>query len=182
MDNLSGVATAIEVAKHYINSDSDVAKDAQFVVVGTGAEESGLVGALAFVKKHKDNKEMFNDDTYVLNLDSFRDMDNFNVVCKDSLQFVPFDKELIQLSKQAIDNCNVQSHLIENPIGGSDSTAFARAGIKTVTLNAQDPRPTNYYHTTNDGMDNLRIDTLEKGFEVVTELIRLIDEKYKDKD
>ncbi|MDE5549096.1 MAG: Zn-dependent exopeptidase M28, partial [Clostridia bacterium] len=182
MDNLSGVATAIEVAKHFINDESEVAKAAQFIVVGTGAEESGLVGALSFVKQHKDDKNFFNDDTYVLNLDSFRDMDNFNVVCKDSLQFVPFDKELIELSKQAIDNCGVQSHLIENPIGGSDSTAFARAGIKTVTLNAQDPRPTNYYHTTNDGMDNLRLDTLEKGYEVVNELIRLIDKKYADKD
>lgn len=182
MDNLSGVATAIEVAKYYINEESEVAKDAQFVVMGTGAEESGLVGALAFVKQHKNDKNLLNEDTYVLNLDSFRDMDHFNVVCKDSLQFVPFDKELIQLSKQAIDNCNVESHLIENPIGGSDSTAFARAGFKTVTLNAQDPRPTDYYHTTKDGMDNLNIDTLEKGYEVVKEVIRLIDEKYADKD
>ena len=182
MDNLSGVATAIEVAKHYANDESSVAKDARFIVVGTGAEESGLVGALAFVKQHKNDKELLNDDTYVLNLDSFRDMDHFNVVCKDTLQFVPFDKELIQLSKQAIDNCNVESHLIENPVGGSDSTAFARAGFKTVTLNAQDPRPTDYYHTTKDGMDNLRIDTLEKGYEVVKELVRLIDEKYADKD
>ncbi|MDE6758601.1 MAG: Zn-dependent exopeptidase M28 [Clostridia bacterium] len=178
MDNLSGVATAIEVAKHYINDESEVAKDAQFIVVGTGAEESGLVGALAFVKEHKDDKNLLNEDTYVLNLDSFRDMDNFNVVCKDTLQFVPFDKELIQISKQAIDNCNVQSHLIENPVGGSDSTAFAKAGFKTVTINAQDPRPTDYYHTTKDGMDNLNIDTLEKGYEVVKEIIRLIDEKY----
>ena len=60
-----------------------------------------------------------------------------------------------------------------------DSTAFAKAGIKTITLNAQDPRPTDYYHTTNDGMDNLNIDTLEKGFDVVVELIRLIDNKHK---
>lgn len=181
MDNLSGVATAIEVAKYYAESDGDVAKDAQFIVVGTGAEESGLIGALDFVKQHKNDKTLLNDDTYVLNLDSFRDMDNFNVVCKDTLQFVPFDKELIALSKQAIDNCNIQSHLIENPVGGSDSTAFARAGFKTVTINAQDPRPTDYYHTTKDGLDNLRIDTLEKGYEVVKELIRLIDEKYVDK-
>ena len=85
------------------------------------------------------------------------------------------------LFKQSIDNCNIQSHLIENPVGGSDSTAFARAGFKTVTINAQDPRPTDYYHTTKDGLDNLRIDTLEKGYEVVKELIRLIDEKYVDK-
>lgn len=181
MDNLSGVATAIKVAKHFAEEDTDTAKDARFIVVGTGAEESGLVGALAFVKKHKDNKELLNDDTYVLNLDSFRDYDNFNVVCKDSLQFVPFDKELIELSRQAIDNCNLESHLIENPIGGSDSTAFARAGFKTVTINAQDPRPTDYYHTTKDGLDNLNLDTLEKGYEVVNELIRLIDKKYTDK-
>lgn len=180
MDNLSGVATCIEVAKHFQENDKDIAENAQFIVLGTGAEESGLIGAMAFVKAHKDDKNIVDENTYAINLDSFRDMEHFNVVKKDSLQFVPFDKELTELSKQAIDNCGVQSHIIENPVGGSDSTAFAKAGIKTITLNAQDPRPTDYYHTTNDGMDNLKIDTLEKGFEVVTELIRLIDKKYTD--
>lgn len=180
MDNLSGIALSMEVIKHFQNSEDDVAKDAKFVILGTGAEESGLVGATAFAKAHKDDKELVTENTYALNLDSFRDMDHFNVVKKDTLQFVPFDKELTQLTKQAIDNCGVESHIIENPVGGSDSTAFAKAGIKTITINAQDPRPTNYYHTTNDGMDNLHIDTLEKSFEVVVELVRLIDEKYKD--
>ena len=179
MDNISGVATAIEVTKHFVESDSEVAKDAQFIVLGTGAEESGLVGALAFVKAHKDDKNLFNENTYGINLDSFRDMDHFNVVTKDSLQFVPFDKELIEISKQAIEDCGLESHLIENPVGGSDSTAFAKAGFKTVTLNAQDPRPTDYYHTTKDGMDNLRIDTLDKSFYVVKQVIELIDKKYK---
>ena len=180
MDNLSGVATSIEVIKHFQENEEEIGKDAKFIVLGTGAEESGLIGAMAFVKAHKDDKELVNENTYALNLDSFRDMDHFNVVKKDSLQFIPFDKELTELSKQAIDNCGVESHIIENPVGGSDSTAFAKAGIKTITLNAQDPRPTDYYHTTNDGMDNLNIDTLEKGFEVVKELVRLIDNKYKE--
>lgn len=180
MDNLSGVATAIEVIKHYQENEDEIAKDAKFIVLGTGAEESGLIGAMAFVKAHKDDKELVNENTYALNLDSFRDMDHFNVVKKDTLQFVPFDGELIELSKQAIENCGIESHIIENPVGGSDSTAFAKAGIKTITINAQDPRPTDYYHTTNDGIDNLKIDTLEKGFEVVKELVRLIDNKYKD--
>ena len=179
MDNLSGVAMSIEVIKHFQNSEDEIAKDAKFIVLGTGAEESGLIGAMAFAKAHKDDKELVTDNTYAINLDSFRDMDHFNVVKKDTLQFIPFDKELIELSKQAIENCNLQSHIIENPVGGSDSTAFAKAGIKTITLNAQDPRPTDYYHTTNDGMDNLNIDTLEKGFDVVVELIRLIDNKHK---
>ncbi|MCI8912109.1 MAG: Zn-dependent exopeptidase M28 [Clostridia bacterium] len=179
MDNLSGVAMSIEVIKHFQNSEDEIAKDAKFIVLGTGAEESGLIGAMAFAKAHKDDKELVTDNTYAINLDSFRDMEHFNVVKKDTLQFIPFDKELIELSKQAIENCNLQSHIIENPVGGSDSTAFAKAGIKTITLNAQDPRPTDYYHTTNDGMDNLNIDTLEKGFDVVVELIRLIDNKHK---
>ncbi len=179
MDNLSGVAMSIEVIKHFQNSEDEIAKDAKFIVLGTGAEESGLIGAMAFAKAHKDDKELVTENTYAINLDSFRDMEHFNVVKKDTLQFIPFDKELTELSKQAIENCNLQSHIIENPVGGSDSTAFAKAGIKTITLNAQDPRPTDYYHTTNDGMDNLNIDTLEKGFDVVVELIRLIDNKHK---
>ena len=179
MDNLSGIATAIAVAKYFKENPSEC-KDARIIVMGTGAEESGLVGALDFVKKHKDDKEMFDENTYVLNLDSFRDYDHFNVVKKDTLQFMPFDAELVSISQKALANCGVEVHTIENPVGGSDSTAFARAGIKTVTLNAQDPRPTNYYHTTNDTLENLNIDTLDKGFDVIKEVMRLIDEKYKE--
>lgn len=178
MDNLSGIATAIAVAKHF-KENPDKCPDCRFIVAGLGAEESGLVGSRALVAKHKDNKEMFDEHTYVINLDSFRDYDHFNVVTKDTLQFVPYDKELIQLAKQAIENCGEPSHLIENPVGGGDSTSFARVGIKTVTLNAQDPRPTDYYHTTNDGLDNLNIDTLDKSFDIVVELVNLIDKKYQ---
>lgn len=179
MDNLSGVATAIAVAKHFKDNPDDCG-DARIIVMGAGAEESGLVGALAFVKKHKDDKNIFDEHTYVLNLDSFRDYDNFNVVKKDTLQFKSFDKELVELSQKAIANCGLEVHTIENPVGGSDSTAFAKAGIKTVTLNAQDPRPTDYYHTTRDTLDNLNLNTLDKGFEVVREVVRLIDAKYRE--
>lgn len=181
MDNLSGVATAIAVAKHFKDNPQDCG-DARIIVMGAGAEESGLVGALAFVKEHKEDKNIFDEHTYVINLDSFRDYDHFNVVTKDSLQFKPYDPELIALSQKAVANCGLEVHTIENPVGGGDSTAFAKAGIKTVTLNAQDPRPTDYYHTTNDNLDSLRINTLEKGFEVVRELIRLIDAKYNEQN
>lgn len=181
MDNLSGVATAIAVAKHFKDNPQDCG-DARIIVMGAGAEESGLIGALDFVKRHKDDKNIFDEHTYVLNLDSFRDYDNFNVVKKDTLQFKPFDAELVTLSQQAIANCGLEVHTIENPVGGSDSTAFAKAGIKTVTLNAQDPRPTDYYHTTNDTLDNLNMNTLEKGFEVVREVVRLIDAKYREQN
>ena len=181
MDNLSGIATAIAVAKHFKDNPEDCG-DARIIVMGAGAEESGLIGALAFVKAHKDDKNIFDEHTYVLNLDSFRDYDNFNVVKKDTLQFKPFDAELVTLSQQAIANCGLEVHTIENPVGGSDSTAYAKAGIKTVTLNAQDPRPTDYYHTTNDTLDNLNMNTLEKGFEVVREVVRLIDAKYREQN
>lgn len=179
MDNLSGIALGISVAK-YFNENPDICPDCHFVVGGLGAEESGFVGSIEFVKKHKNNKELLHEDTYMLNLDSFRDYDNFNVVKKDALQFVPFDKELIDMSVQAMKNCNVEPHIIANPIGGCDSTPIAKIGIKTVTLNAQDPRPTDYYHTPNDTLDNLNIQTLDKSHDVLVELIKLIDKKYHD--
>ena len=85
MDNLSGVAMSIEVIKHFQNSEDEIAKDAKFIVLGTGAEESGLIGAMAFAKAHKDDKELVTDNTYAINLDSFRDMEHFNVVKTKSL-------------------------------------------------------------------------------------------------
>ena len=56
MDNLSGVATSIEVITHLQDSEEEFAKDAKFIVLGTGAEESGLIGAMAFEKANKDDK------------------------------------------------------------------------------------------------------------------------------
>jgi len=34
-----------------------------------------------------------------------------------------------------------------SPIGGSDSASFCMAGIRTTLINAQDPGPSNRYHT-----------------------------------
>ena len=44
MDNLSGIATAIAVAKHFKDNPEDCG-DARIIVMGAGAEESGLIGA-----------------------------------------------------------------------------------------------------------------------------------------
>lgn len=176
MDNLSGVGLALYMGKR-IKEEGLVPDNCRVIVAGLGSEEAGLKGAFEFVKQHdKDGLLVY---PYVLNLDSFRDYDNFNAVKGDTWLFSHFDKDLIKITVESIEEAGLKSHIISNPVGGCDSTPFYRKGYKTVTFNAQNPVLTDYYHTLRDTYESLNMDTLEKSCEVMDNMIRKINEYQK---
>ena len=142
--------------------------------------EAGLKGSTAFVKRHKKDA-WFNETLYNVNLDSFRDDNNFNAVKADLWLGTYFDKDLINMSCEAMKDAGLKPHIIFNPAGGCDSTPFCKAKIKTVTLNAQVPTITDYYHTPNDTVEGLSMFSLEKAIETVINLIPKIDKYEKNK-
>lgn len=167
MDNLTGVGFSILMGKHYIENPDELPKNCRIIVAGLGAEEAGLKGSLAFMEQHKDDKELL-INPYFINLDSFRDYDHFNVVVGDAWLGSKFDPDLIELCMQSMQECGLnKAKKIKNPVGGCDSTPIARAGYKTVTLNAQNPTTTNYYHTYEDTVEGLNDATLEKTYELL---------------
>lgn len=178
MDNLTGIALSALMAKYFKNNPELQPKNARIICAGLGSEEAGLKGSMAFVKKHKDEEWLKN--AYVVNLDSFRDYEHFNVVKGDLWLMSRFDKDMIDMSVESVKESGLKGKIIVNPVGGCDSTPFARAKIKTVTLNAQNPTVTSYYHTYDDKYEDLDMPTLEKSYELVLRLTeKIIDKEAK---
>lgn len=177
MDNLTGCEIGLATVKYYKEHLDELPENTRLICAGLGCEEAGLKGSEAFCKQHKAE---LNEHFFSLNLDSFRDYDHFNAVKGDTWLFSKFDKELVNLSVETMKEIGVPTPgIIENPVGGCDSTPLYRAGVRTVTIAAQDPRPTNYYHTYNDTVEGLNLPTLEKGFELVVKLVPKIVELDK---
>lgn len=167
MDNLTGVGLSMVMGRYFKNNPDKQPKNARIIVMGLGAEEAGLKGSFAFVKKHMDADDGLLVNPYLINLDSFRDYDHFNVVKGDLWLFSRFDKDMRRIALESMRELGCKPTEIVNPIGGCDSTPFCRKGVPTVTLCAQNPTATDYYHTFRDHYDNLNMDTLVKSCEVV---------------
>lgn len=181
MDNLTGIALTMQIAKYFNRNPEELPEGCRLVCASFGCEEAGLKGSKAFVKAHKSDGMLNN--CYFINVDSISDYDYFEVVTGDPLQFASYDKEMIDMAYSCLEEtgCIRKTGKIVNPIGGNDATPLHKAGVKAVTLAAQNPVPTNYYHTTADRSDRLDTRTFEEGLEVMYRLINKINEKESGK-
>lgn len=133
-DNATGVAAAIETAqklwaKNLPNLDIEL--------VLTGAEEVGMIGSRAYIKKHYTE---FNKDTYLLNFDTLG-KGNLKIITQTgSWSNIVYDNHLIKIAKQAV----TELPTLKNVTTGAwhtadfDSVWFQRAGVPALTLAALD--------------------------------------------
>ncbi len=179
MDNLTGVGTAIYMGKYFKDNPDKLPDNCRIIVAALGAEEAGLKGSLAFMKAHSEDKDLL-IDPYFVNLDSLRDYDHFNAVKGDTWQGTKFDKDLQDMLVKAFENAGVEPHVIENPVGGCDSTPICKKGFKTITFAAQNPVATDYYHTYKDVYDDLNMNTLEKSIEILLDVTEQIHTHHQN--
>ncbi|MDD3946854.1 MAG: M28 family peptidase [Clostridia bacterium] len=176
MDNLSGVGINMMLMKYYKENPEMLPNNCKLVNLCFAAEEAGLKGSSAYIKAHKD--EITAGKSYLINVDSIADADHFEIIKGDAWQGTKFDANLISLGLEAMRDAGVSNpKTIVNPVGGCDSTPFCKAGIPTITIAAQNPRCTDYYHTCNDISDRFTQDTLETGLKTVCNLIQKIGEQ-----
>ncbi len=179
MDNLTGIGSNMMLMKYFKEHPEDMPEGMRLVYLGFGAEEASLKGSLDYVARHKD--EMKAMPSYVLNVDSIADPDYFEAIIGDLLQGTKFDKELIGMVHDTYKEMGIKAKSIYNPVGGCDSTPFINAGIPTVTIAAQNPTTTYYYHTMHDKSERFSTDTLETGLNVIYRVIKKIAEKEESK-
>lgn len=173
MDNLSGIGCNMMLMKYFKEHPEDMPKGMRLVDVGFAAEEASLKGSLAFLDAHRNDGTF--DNAYVINVDSIADPDHFEAIIGDFLQGTKFDKHLGDLVIESMKDCGIENpKKMYNPVGGCDSTPFCNAGIRTITVAAQNPTTTYYYHTCKDTSDRIDVSTFEKGLEVVYTLVKKI--------
>ena len=176
MDNATGIAISYEVLKYFHENPDKMPARCRIVDVNCGAEESGLRGSLAFVRKHKDDGMLENG--YHLNVDSIADKDFFEVINGDAWLCPHFDKGLEDMFFEAMREAGIEKPgKMANPVGGCDSTPFQKSGVKSITFAAQNPTMTDYYHTYNDVPERFDSETVGLGLDVVLRVIDKIAEQ-----
>jgi hypothetical protein len=148
MDDLAGIAITRWLAGHFREHPDLVPADYRFVYAFFGCEEAGLKGSHAFVAKHRDG--LLAGDCSVIIVDGVSDFDYFHVVEGDAWLGTKYDPGLVAMADEAMTSLNIKHDVIKNPEGSTDGASFSRAGIKVVTIAAQDPGPASNYHTKGD--------------------------------
>ncbi len=148
MDDLAGVAITRWLAGYFREHPDLAPVDCRFVYAFFGCEEAGIKGSHAFVAKHRDG--LLAGDCSVILVDGVSDFDYFHVVKGDAWLGSKYDPGLVAMADAAMTSLNIKHDVILNPEGSTDGASFSRAGIKVVTLAAQDPGPASNYHSTGD--------------------------------
>ena len=171
-DDLTGVFSSISVLQ-FLTTNHIALENTEVVAVSMGSEESGLRGAKAFVKAHK-----FDDvETVFVATDTIRDMDCMGVVNKDMTGIVKLDKNAVDLMLQAASDAGLELPKTTIDLGSTDAAAMMQGGVPSVAFCAMDHSPARYYHTRLDTADNLNVQTIEKGIEVLIRTTLLFDER-----
>jgi len=157
-DNMICTALAMEIGKHF-SREKKKGKGLQhtrIIVASWDAEEAGLRGARAYIKKYL--SELKAIKTYNFNLECMYNHKELGFLTSDLNSFVP-------LSEAMVDECISVGKELGHPIkkvpfpflaGGTDAAEFAKVGIEATTLAAmswvnKEGKPA--YHTLRDTIE-----------------------------
>jgi hypothetical protein len=171
MDNLTGVAVAVEMAKVCA---ADRPKNTRIRVISFGAEEAGLRGAWAYAKANKE--QLLRENALLVNLDSIKDVEYLSIGTRETNTLVDFDKEHIAQMEQSFRAMQVPVLKIPFDIGASDASAFRMQGLPALCIigmrtDSLDP----CYHTRLDNLANLDGTAMEKLKGVLTHFVKAYD-------
>lgn len=136
-DNATGVATALVTAERLWRNPID-GWDVQLVL--TGAEEAGMVGSKKYFKACR--KKLVKDKTFVFNFDNIGSGDLKVITRTGTITNVVYDNPLV---RTALETARTDARFKditpgEWHTGDFDSIWFARSGIASLTLSAQDEK------------------------------------------
>jgi hypothetical protein len=151
LDNLTGVAMAVEMAKYF---SENKLKNTRVRCISFGAEEAGLRGAWAYSKKNK--TQLQDEKAFMINLDTIKDLEHITIATRETNTLVGFNKEHIKQLEMSFKATNVVYKKLPLDIGASDASAFRMQGLPALSLigmmsDKLDP----CYHTRLDNIEHL---------------------------
>ncbi len=171
-DNLTGVFSSLSVLQ-FLQTNNIQLEHTEVVAISMGAEECGLRGSKDYVKKHS-----FDDvETVFIGTDTLHDLEYMGVYSKDLSGTLKHDSKAIALMKKAGKLAGMDLPSMSLSLGATDAAAMTQGGVKSVAFIAVDPAPARYYHTRRDTAENLNINAIEKGVEVLLHATFLFDEQ-----
>ncbi|HPX71735.1 MAG TPA: M20/M25/M40 family metallo-hydrolase, partial [Acholeplasmataceae bacterium] len=159
-DNLASTQIAFQMAKYYysLKGTKNELKHTRIIFASFDAEEEGLRGARAFVKKHKE--ELLQTKTYLLNIECLYDENELFFLTSDINNSVKLSDNLADKLVDIASDLGVKTH--KQPIavltGGTDAGEFGKIGVEATTIMGMpwtnDSRSA-VYHTPKDTVDKV---------------------------
>jgi aminopeptidase YwaD len=176
MDDLSGIATILGMARFYRAQRKKRPRNIRVLLVAFGAEEAGLRGSRAFVRRHCG--DLLAGNVWVLNVDGVADKDDFLCIDGEAWQMVRYDREYVDMVERVMKDMGLDYHRWTLDAGGTDSAEFVKGGIaKAITVAAQDRTPRFNYHTRYDTLDNIDPDAQKLMNVLCMRIVEQIDAK-----
>lgn len=176
MDDLAGISVLDAVARVLCDAGrgGHALQGTEVVLLAVSAEEAGLRGAKRFAERHR--ADLHATPTFVVNVDGVYDERHLTVIDRELTTGVRHDPRLVRLAREraAARGRTIHQHMI--PLGASDATAFAQAGVATVALLCQDAtRLVPNYHTRLDTLEHVRPESLSVMLQLVLDMIAELD-------
>ena len=176
-DNLIASMISVKIAqifgKSKINS-KNLLKHTEIVVISSDAEESGLRGARAYVKRHIDELKAI--PTYVFNIESLYSCNDLSFLTADINGFIKLSSEMAHDGMMIAESLGYKTK--EAPItfggGGTDAAEYAKQNIEATTILGMENtaiRDGLVYHTLNDTVDSINPSVVKAVLEIVYRFI-----------
>ena len=173
LDNLSGVAISIEMAKMFRGKNK--LKHTRLKIISFGSEETGLRGSTNYVRDHLEELRL--EKAVVFNIDTIKSEANLSIVKRELNPMTKYPPEMVERAAKAFEAANVPYLKVNMPVGATDGTSFIKhgiLGISIIGLTVKKFDPT--YHTRLDNMSNLDPKGLEAMKKVTMNFIKDWDE------
>ena len=180
-DNLSACYVAMGVLKE-MSEQNFRFENTEVCCLITGAEESGIRGALAYAKRHRE--KLSSVETIFIALDTMREIDQLRAFVLGQNGMQKNSNTVFELINEAGKNCGANIRKAKLLFGATDAEAFSRNDLQACGFCAVALTPQLYYHTRHDTWDNISEECLQLSLEVCMEAAHLYDEnngmnKYK---
>lgn len=173
IDNLSGVATALEVGKrfaHPAERGKSILQHTRLKLVSFGAEEPGLMGSKAYVRENFE--ELKREGAILLNVDSVKETHLLAIVRSELNVLVKYPKELVTKMQASFSAAGVKPKAFDLSIGASDAARFGMKGLPALTIaGIESDRLDPTYHTRLDKLEAIAPEAMEKTQEILKDFI-----------
>ena len=163
-DNLTAVAVSVAAAERLARSGLE---HTELLVLSFGAEEAGLVGSRAFVRRH--GPEL--SKALVLNFESLGQRGTLRVLTGELMAGVRHSATAVSLVEAAARAAGIELRASYLPGGLTDAASFSRARIPATTLIRLDEHGLlEHYHSLEDDPASVREEHLEEALRLCLEV------------
>lgn len=172
VDNLSAVAILIGIGRYLRENKKIIPPNTEIRLISFGCEEAGLRGAYRYVKRHLEELQELNANC--VNMDAIQSPWNISIIEYEPSTRTRHSPEVVKKIESAANLMSIKINksslggdkgfrkIFGQITGGTDATAFSKAGIPAANISAMDfGEILQFYHQPYDTLDKIEEGSLE---------------------